>query len=171
MEPIRRRMEASRDVGFDIEGGSYNILITGNYIHHIAVPIFMKGSHGGQAGGGYWFGTGSGNTIEKNYLAHNYSSPAHHSEGCSCSEGLSYFTYRWNISDQIGGVGSNGSTAHIGTASGAGATSGNGPNGPWFIYGNIFTCTATDATNNCAVGDGVLAIWDATFVDAVYFPK
>jgi hypothetical protein len=157
------------DMAFDFEGGSYNLDFSRNYTHDAAIPYFLKGSHGNQAGGGYYFGTGDGNTVEYTYVQHNYSSPTYHSEGCSCSEGLTNFTWRYNVEDQIGGVGSNGSTALIATPSGADYNTGNGPNGPWFIYGNIFTCTTTVATNNCAVGDGVLAIWDATFSGTVYF--
>ncbi len=160
---------ADIDDGFDIEGGSYNITMSSNYVHDDAVPNFIKGSHGNQAGSGYYFGTGNNNVIEYSYIQHNYSSPTYHSEGCSCSEGLTNFTIRYNYFDQIGGVGGNGSTAMIGTASGADYNNGNGPNGPWYIYGNVFTCTATTATMNCAAGDGTLAIWDAQFTGAVYF--
>jgi hypothetical protein len=157
------------DIGFDVEGGSYNITMTNNYVHDDAVPNYIRGSHGHQAGGGYYFGTGDSNTIEYTYIQHNYSSPTYHSEACSCSEGLTNFTLRYNYFDQIGGVGGNGSTSHIGTASGADYNNGNGPNGPWYIYGNVFTCSATTPTMNCAVGDGVLAVWDASFTGAVYF--
>lgn len=157
------------DEGADFEGGSYNLDFSHLYVHDDAVPFYLRGSHGNQAGGGYYFGSGNGNTIEYTYIQHNYSSPTYHSEGCSCSEGLTNFTFRYNYSDQIGGVGGNGSTTHIGTASGADYNNGNGPNGPWFIYGNVFTCTAVTSTMNCAVGDGILAVWDAKFTGNIYF--
>jgi len=158
------------DNGIDFEGGSYNIDYSHIYLHDAAVPFFLRGNHADQAGGGYWFGTGDSNTVEYTYVQNNYSSPTYHSEACSCSEGLTNFTWRYNVTDQIGGVGSNGATAHLGTASGADYNSGNGINGPWFIYGNIFTCSSTNANQNCAVGDGALAIWDASFTDGtVYF--
>ena len=157
------------DNGFDVEGGSYNITMAHNYVHDDAVPNYIRGSHNHQAGNGYYFGTGDNDIIEYSYIQHNYSSPTYHSEGCSCSEGLTDFTVRYNYMDQIGGVGGNGSTAHIGTASGADYNNGNGPNGPWYIYGNVFTCTAMTATMNCAVGDGVVAVWDAQFTGALYF--
>jgi len=157
------------DMGFDFEGGSYNLDFSHNFTHDDWVPYYIKGNHNGQAGSGYWFGSGANNTIEYTYVQHNYSSPTYHSEACSCDEGMANFTWRYNVSDQIGGVGSNGSTAHIGTASGCSTAACNGPNGPWYIYGNVFACTATVATNNCAVGDGVFAAWATSFTGNIYF--
>lgn len=158
------------DGGIDFEGGSYNLDFSHIYLHDAAVPFFLRGNHNGQAGSGYFFGSGDSNTIEYTYIQNNYSSPTNHSEGCSCSEGMTNFTFRWNISDQIGGTGSNGATAHLATASGCATAACNGTNGPWFIYGNIFTCSSTNANQNCAVGDGALAMWATNFgTNNVYF--
>jgi hypothetical protein len=150
----------------DWEGGSYHMTFDHGYVHQEAVPFFIKGNHNHQNGSGFVFGSGDSNTVQYTYVQLNYSSPGYHSEGCSCSEGLTNFTWRYNYTDQIGGMGTNGSTAHLATPSGATYNGGNGPNGPWFIYGNVFTNTAP---TRCLVGDGVLAIFGSTFTDNIYF--
>jgi len=152
------------DLGVDFEGGSYNILFDHLYVHDIYVPFFIKGNHNHQNGGGYVFGTGDSITIQYSYLAHNYSSSAFHSEGCSCSEGLTNFTIRYNyIVDMVG-------TAYIATPSGADYNNGNESNGPWLIYGNVFMATSAGISSlHCGTGDGVLAAWDTTFSGDVYF--
>jgi hypothetical protein len=152
------------DVGVDFEGGSYNLLFDHLSVHDDWVPFYIKGSHGHQNGGGYVFGSGNNVTIQNSYWAHNYSSSAHHSEGCSCSEGITNFTIRNNyIVDMVG-------TAYIATPSGAGYNSGNAPNGPWMIYGNVFMATAAGRSSlHCGTGDGMLAAFDTTFSGDIYF--
>jgi hypothetical protein len=158
------------DNGVDFEGGSYNLDFSHLYVHDAAVPYYVRGNHDGQAGGGYWFGSGNNVTVEYDYVQNDYSSPTYHSEGCSCSEGLTNFVWRYNVTDQIGGTGSNGATAHIGTASGCLTAACNGTNGPWYIYRNIFTCTTTLSNQNCAVGDGAFAAWATNFsTNNIYF--
>ncbi len=152
------------DAGFDFEGGSYNLLFDHIYAHDDYLPFFLKGNHNHQSGGGYTFGSGDNITIQYSYLAHNYNSSANHSEGCSCSEGLTNFTIRYDYwVDMLG-------TAYLATPSGAGHDSGNGPNGPWNIYGNVFMATANGiGTLHCGTGDGMLAAWDTLFTGNVYF--
>ena len=152
------------DTQLDFEGGSYNLLFDHLYVHDGWVPFFLKGSHANQNGGGYVFGTGNNITIQYSYVAHNYSSSTYHSEGCSCSEGLTDFTIRYNYwVDMIG-------TAYLATPSGADYNNGNGPNGPWYIYGNVFTATAAGISSlHCGTGDGMLTIFDANFTGDVYF--
>jgi hypothetical protein len=152
------------DVGVDFEGGSYNLLFDHLYVHDDWVPFFIKGSHGHQNGGGYVFGSGNNITIQDSYWAHNFSSSTNHSEGCSCSEGLTNFTIRNNfIVDMVG-------TAYIATPSGASYNTGNGPNGPWMIYGNVFMATPAGVSSlHCGTGDGMLAAFDTTFSGDVYF--
>lgn len=152
------------DMGFDFEGGSYNLLFDHVYVHDDWVPFFLKGNHGHQSGGGYIFGSGDHVTIQYSYWAHNYNSSTYHSEGCSCSEGLTNFTVRYNyIVDMIG-------TSYIATPSGADYNNGNGNNGPWNIYGNVFMTTSNGIqTLHCGTGDGMLAAWDTTFSGDVFF--
>lgn len=152
------------DMGFDFEGGSYNLLFDHIYVHDDWVPFFLKGNHNHQSGGGYVFGSGDNITIQYSYWAHNYNSAANHSEGCSCSEGLTNFTIRYNyIVDMLG-------TAYIATPSGADYNNGNGNNGPWSIYGNAFMATSGGIGSlHCGTGDGMLAAWDTTFSGDVYF--
>jgi hypothetical protein len=148
------------DLGFDFEGGSYNLLFDHIYVHDDYVPFFLRGNHNLQEG----FGSGNNLTIQNSYWAHNYNSPANHSEGCSCSEGLTNFTIRNNyIVDMIG-------TSYVATPSGAGYGNGNGNNGPWFIYGNVFMATSEGISDlHCGTGDGMFAAWDTTFTGDVYF--
>jgi hypothetical protein len=152
------------DMGVDFEGGSYNLLFDHLYIHDIYVPFFLKGNHNHQNGNGYVFGSGDNVTIQYSYLAHNYNSNAYHSEGCSCSEGITNFTIRYNyIVDMIG-------TAYLATPSGADYNNGNGSNGPWLIYGNVFMATAGGKSSlHCGTGDGVFAAWDTSFSSDLYF--
>lgn len=149
------------DTGFDFEGGSYNILMSHNYNHDDWLPYYIKGNHASTGG----FGTGDGNTIEYSYNAHNFSSSMNHAEGCSCSEGLTNFTVRYNYwTDMIG-------TGYLATPSGASYNTGNGNNGPWYVYGNVFMATAAGISgSHCGTGDGMLVIFDATFTNGtVYF--
>jgi hypothetical protein len=150
----------------DWEGGSYNMTFDHGYVHQEYVPFFIKGNHNHQNGSGFVFGSGDSNTVQYSYVQLDYSSPSFHGEACSCSEGLTNFTWRYNYTDQIGGMGTNGSTAHIATPSGASSPTLNGPNGPWFIYGNVFTTTAP---TRCLVGDGVLAIFWSSWTGDIYF--
>jgi hypothetical protein len=152
------------DTGLDFEGGSYNLLFDHLYVHDDAVPFFLKGNHNHQNGGGYVFGSGDNVTIQYSYIAHNYSSSVNHSEGCSCSEGLTNFTIRYNYwVDMIG-------TAYIATPSGADYNNGNGNNGPWTIYGNVFMATpAGISSQHCGTGDGMFSAWDTTFTGNIYF--
>ncbi len=155
---------STMDTQVDFEGGSYNLLFDHLYVHDGWVPFFLRGSHNNQRGGGYVFGTGNNITIQYSYLAHNYNSSTYHSEGCSCSEGLTDFTIRYNYWVDMTG------TAYIATPSGADYNNGNGPNGPWYIYGNVFMATAAGISSlHCGTGDGMLAIFDATFTGDVYF--
>lgn len=148
------------DTGFDFEGGSYNNTFSYNYNHDNWIPYYIKGNHNNQNGGGFVFGSGDSNTIQYSYNAHNFSSNANHSEGCSCSEGLTNFTIRYNyFVDMIG-------TGYLATPSGASYNTGNGNNGPWNIYGNVFMATAAGISGlHCGTGDGMLAIFDATFTN------
>jgi hypothetical protein len=150
------------DLGVDFEGGSHHITISSSYIHDLWVPFFMRGSHG--TGSHPGFGSGDSNTIDRNYVAHNLSTSLNHSEGCSCSEGLTNFTISHNyFVDMVG-------TAYIATPSGASAASGNGPNGPWNVFGNVFMSTSAGrAALHCGTGDGMLTIFDATFTGDVFF--
>ncbi len=149
--------DSCNEEGMDFEGGSYNLTFQYNYIHNVGnANFFLRGTHGGNS----TFGTGSNILIQYSYMSYDYSSSAVHGEGCSCSEGIQNFTIRYNYwADMVG-------TAYIATPSGASYNSGNSPNGPWYIYGNVFL--ATDA-NHCAVGDGMLAVFDATFTGDIFF--
>ena len=61
-------------------------------------------------------------------------------------------------------------TAYLATPSGADYNNGNGNNGPWSIYGNVFMATAGGIGSlHCGTGDGMLAAWDTTFSGDVYF--
>jgi hypothetical protein len=61
-------------------------------------------------------------------------------------------------------------TAYIATPSGASYNSGNGPNGPWMIYGNVFMATTAGRSSpHCGTGDGMFAAFDTTFSGDVYF--
>lgn len=148
------------DTQVDFEGGSYNLLFDHLYVHDGWVPFFLKGNHHSASG----FGTGNNVTIQYSYVAHNYNSSAFHSEGCSCSEGLTNFTIRYNYwVDMLG-------TAYNATPSGASFNTGNQNNGPWDIYGNVFAATAAGISGlHCGTGDGMLAIFDATFTGDVHF--
>jgi hypothetical protein len=152
------------DIGVDFEGGSYNLMFDHLYVHDDWVPFYIKGNHNHQNGSGYVFGSGDNVTIQNSYLAHNYSSSANHSEGCSCSEGITNFTIRYNyIVDMVG-------TAYIATPSGADYNTGNGSNGPWMIYGNVFMATPTGISSlHCGTGDGMFAAFGTTFGGDIYF--
>jgi len=141
-------------------GGSYNLTFRYMYVHDAGNNNFvLAGSHG-HPGGGAGYGPGTNDTIEYSFISYDCCTKGAHGQACQCSEGLQTLTIAHNIfADMV-------STAYIATASATGYNSGNGPNGPWYIYGNIFLA---DDPHHCAVGDGVLAIWDATFTDSIYF--
>ncbi len=153
------------DAGIDFEGGSYNLMFDHLYVHDDFVSFFLKGNHNHQNGGGWTFGSGNNITIQYVAARHNFTAPhprvsdRHHGAFCSCSEGLTNFTIRYNWIENIVG------TSVLDLASGAGFNSGNGPNGPWFIYGNVWT--QSDATH-CAVGQGFFAPFDTAFGGDVY---
>jgi hypothetical protein len=153
------------DSGIDFEGGSYNLMFDHLYVHDDYVPFFLKGNHNRQNGGGWTFGPGSNITIQYVAASHNFTAPNprrsdhHHGAFCSCSEGLTNFTVKYNWIENIVG------TSVLDLASGAGVNSGNGSNGPWFVYGNVWT--QSDSTH-CAVGQGFFAPFDATFGGDVY---
>jgi len=140
------------DAGFDFEGGSYNLLFSHLYIHHATWDYFLRGDHNGQSN----FGPGNNITVEYNYMYWDYtdqgSGQGPHGTPCACSEGLKNFAWRYNvIADMVG------TNSGPDTASGADYNTGNGPGGPWYIYGNIWYA---DTASHCAVGDGTLSIYD-----------
>jgi hypothetical protein len=149
------------DACFDFEGGSYDLYFGHNYLQNCTWDFFLKGSHQGQSG----FGPGNNITVEQTYMTRDYTatgSTGPHGTPCSCSEGLTSFTWRYNLISNM--VGTNFGPD---TASGGDYNSGNGNGGPWYMYGNIWYA---DDASHCAVGDGVLAIYDFSMTNgAVYF--
>lgn len=143
--------DACNEQGVEFVNGSHDLLFRALWNHDVGnTNFFLKGGGGAQ-----------NITIEQSWMADNYSSPAIHGEGCSCSEGLQNFTVRDNHwVDMIG-------TAYMATPSGSGYKTGNDNNGPWYIHGNVFS--ATPGHHHCAVGDGVLAAFDVSFSGALYF--
>lgn len=140
------------DAAFEFEGGSYNLFFSHLYIHDATWDFFLRGNHAGQSG----FGAGKNITVEYTLMTRDYtdqgSGDGPHGAPCSCSEGLTTFTWRYNIiSDMVG------TSTGPDTASGASYNSGNGNGGPWYIYGNLWFA---DDPNWCAVGDGALAVYD-----------
>jgi hypothetical protein len=149
------------DAAFDYEGGSYNLLFDHLYVHHNTWHFFLRGNHQGQSG----FGSGNNITIQNSFLYWDYTATGPsgpHGTPCSCSEGLTNFTWRYNVvANQVG------TDFGPDTASGADYNNGNGNGGPWYIYGNIWYA---DNASHCAVGDGVLAIYDFSMTAGdVYF--
>jgi hypothetical protein len=136
--------------------GSYNEMFQYDYVHDVGgCNFFLRGNHRHSIPG---WGSGDNITIQFSYISMNYSSPAVHGEGCSCSEGLTNLTIRYNRWVDIEG------TAVIATPSGGGYDSGNGDNGPWYIYGNLMYATST---SHCKVV-GMFFAWDTTFVGPIY---
>jgi hypothetical protein len=142
------------DAGYSDDGGDYNLYFGHMYIHGTTWQFFLRGNTQNSTG----FGTGNDITIEYCYLYWDYTAPQSigpHGTSCSCSQGLTNFTWRYNIIRDITGT-----SAGPDTASGGDYNTGNGNNGPWYIYGNIWW--ASD-TSNCFVGDGMIAIYDTSF--------
>jgi hypothetical protein len=152
------------DAAFDFEGGSYNLYFGHLYLHHNTWQYFLRGNHAGSQGS--TFGSGNNITIEYNALYWDYTAAnpnvGPHGAPCSCSEGLTNFTWRYNlIGDMVG------TDAGPDTASGADYNNGNGYGGPWYLYGNIWYA---DNASHCAVGDGIMAIYDFSMTNGpVYF--
>ena len=147
------------DFGLSFQGGSYNLFFRYLYVHDDYVMFFLKGNHFHQNDGGWIFGSGDNITIEYSFAEHDYTSPKYHGAMCSCSEGLTNFTFRYNYARNIVG------TSFLDLASGANYT-GNGQNGSWYVYGNIFYY---NKPHYCGVGDGSLAVFDTTFTGPIYF--
>lgn len=141
-------------------GGSYNLSFLNMYVHNAGNNNFVLAGNHGHPGGGAGYGPGTNNKIAESFIAYDCCIKGAHGQACQCSEGLQNLTIAHNIFANMV------STGFIATASATGYKTGNGPNGPWYIYGNLFMA---DDPRHCAVGDGVLAIWDSTFTDAVYF--
>ena len=140
--------------------GSFNLRFQYLYVHDAGNNNFLLAGNHGHPGGGAGYGPGTNVRIEDSFVSYDCCTKGAHGQACQCSEGLQNLTIAHNIFANMV------STAFIATASAAGYNSGNGPNGPWYIYGNVFL---SDDPKNCAVGDGVLAVWDATFTDNIYF--
>lgn len=145
--------DVCNEQGVESPAGSYNLSFRYLYNHDVGnCNFFLRG--GGGTGG-----KGMNIIVEYCFIARNYSSPAVHGEGFSCSEGLKNFTIRYNyITDMVG-------TAYIATPSGGSWNTTNVNNGPWYIYGNIFH--ASDKTH-CGTGDGAIFFFDVNFTDNVY---
>lgn len=154
------RNSTCTDDGVAFAGGSYNLTLHSLYVHDAGNNNFVLAGNHGHAGGGAGYGPGTNNNIDYSFISYDCCTRGAHGQACQCSEGLQYLTIAHNIFADIV------STAYIATASATGYNSGNGPNGPWFIYGNIFLA---DDPRHCAVGDGILAVWDTTFSDSIYF--
>jgi hypothetical protein len=139
------------DAAFDFEGGSYNLYFGHLYLQYSTWDFFLKGNHQGQSG----FGSGNDITVEDTFMYSNYTatgSTGPHGTSCSCSEGLTNFTWRYNIiSDMVG------TSWGTDTASGGDYNSGNGNGGPWYQYGNIYYA---DDASHCLAGDGIIAVYD-----------
>ena len=150
------------DAAFDFEGGSYNLYFGHLYLQYSTWDFFLKGNHQGQSG----FGSGNDITIEYTFMTRDYtdrgSGTGPHGTPCSCSEGLTNFTWRYNIITNM--VGTN---FGVDTASGGDYNTGNGNGGPWYQYGNLWYA---DDSSHCAVGDGVMAVYDFSMTNGdVYF--
>ena len=145
--------DGCNEEGVESPAGSYNLVFRGLYNHHPGNCNFLMRGGGGSGGKGNYI------TVEYCYISDNYSSPAVHGEGFSCSEGMKYFTVRFNvIADMIG-------TAYIATPSGGGWQTTNVNNGPWYVYGNVFLGSNPA---HCGTGDGALFFFDANFTDDVF---
>jgi len=170
--------QGCREQGVSGLWGSHDYTFQYNYIHDTGATILLlRGAHAnctlspslacGAPAPGY--GNGTNITFEYNYFKDNYSTDNSHAEGCSCSEGLQNLTIAYNYWQDIDGTGI------IATATGADWNTGNGPNGPWNIYGNIIlmsSCSAVSGgTGNNAKNPGIagwLFIFDAAFTGNVY---
>lgn len=156
--------------------GSYNLTMNYNTMHDTGLTIFYlrgetancSGASGnvtcGSPASGY--GTGKNITVEYGYFYNNYSTPAQHAEGCSCSQGLQNLTFAYNYWQDINGTGI------WATATAADWNNGNGGNGPWYIYGNVVFESSCSAVTNSGKDAGISAVlykWDTTFTGAIYF--
>ena len=145
--------------GVQLGSGSQNITLQYNYIHDTGGPSFFirgPGSLWGAAG----YRASDTVLLEYNYIARNYGSVVKHSEGCSCSDGITNFVVRYNYWFDLMG------TSIIATPSGGGWNTGNGHNGPWSIYGNVFGYT--QYPTRCGLGGGVLGLFDVAFDADIY---
>lgn len=164
-----------RENGFAGMWGSHDYTLQDSYIHDTGLTIlFLRGEHAncsgasgsvtcGSPGSGY--GNGSNITVKYNYFKNNFSDPAQHAEGCSCSEGLQNLTFAYNYWQNINGTGI------IATASGADWNNGNGGNGPWYIYGNMIFESSCAAVSSGSKNPGIVGIfykWDTTFIAPIY---
>lgn len=148
--------DACNEQGVRSVAGSYNEVFQFDYVHDVGnCNFFLRGNHQHNSPG---WGSGDNIMIQYSYISRNYSSAAIHGEGCSCSEGLTNFTVRYNYWIDIEG------TAVIATASGGGYDSGNGNNGPWYIYGNMMYATSP---SHCKLV-GMFFAWDTTFSGPLY---
>jgi len=145
--------DVCNEEGVESPVGAYNLFFRCLYNHDAGnCNFFLRG-------GGGTNGKGSNITVEYCFIARNYSSPAVHGEGFSCSEGLKNFTIRYNyIIDMVG-------TAYIATPSGGSWNTTNINNGPWYIYGNVFH---GNTKAHCGTGDGAIFLFDVNFTDNVY---
>ncbi len=163
-----------RENGFAGMWGSHDYTLQNNYIHNTGLTIlFLRGEHASCSGSsgnvtcggpGNGYGNGSNILVQENYFYDNFSDPSQHAEGCSCSEGLQNLTIAKNYWQDINGTGI------IATASGADWNSGNGGNGPWYIYGNVAfetSCSVFSGTKNAGVV-GFFYKWDTTFIQPIY---
>ena len=93
--------DTCNEEGVELLNGSHDIAFRHGWNHDVGnANFFIRG--------------GSNITLEYNWIADDYSSPAVHGEGCSCSEGIQNFTIRYNVwADMVG-------TAYLATPSGGG---------------------------------------------------
>ena len=169
-----------RENGLTGMWGSHDYTVQNSYIHNTGLTIlFLRGEHASCSGSsgnvtcgspgslsGQSYGSGQNILFQNNYFYSNYSEASQHAEGCSCSEGLQNLTFAYNYWQDISG------TADIATASGADWNNGNGGNGPWYIYGNVFFESSCAAFNKQGDGGGVAGNfykWDTTFIAPIYF--
>lgn len=175
-----------RENGITAMWGSYNYTIENNYVHDTGLTtLFLRGGHEscstdllcGQPDSGAAmmadfgfttiapssFGTGDNILVSHNYFARNFSDDNLHAEGCSCAEGLQDLTIAYNYWQDIDGTGV------IATPSGSDWFSGNGSNGPWYIYGNVaFETDCSVYANRTAGVSAFFYKFDAAFIAPIY---
>jgi len=171
--------DGCREAGIQAVWGSYNYTLLNSYVHNNGgTNLQLRGDHAncdgtssnvlcGPPQSGYGlggtYGDGSNILVANNYFYRSYSDPTRHAEGCSCSEGLQNFTIANNYWQDISG------TAVIATPSGGDWNTGNGGNGPWYIYGNVaFETSCAAFTGETAGVAAFFYKWDTTFIAPIY---
>lgn len=151
--------DAMADIGYEFQGGTYNVTLNYDEINNVANPIFIRGDHncvsGCSSGGTFYLGNGTNLLIEHTYVNRNYSSATSHSEFCSCSEGVHNLVMAWDWIQNM-----------VGTAVYAQAGSDTSPNGPVYFIGNVWT---QSNASNCAVGGGVFGAEGEIYNQGLFF--